>query len=155
MGVELTITNQNPNGSDLPLHCGLNRNKLLSWHEINMYTHTLTWNRCEGNKWCPFLTVNLNHVHFRGMTGIYIVWHGGQNPRTVYVGQGNIAERIAVHRSDPSFLQYSSLGLFVTWASVPGQAARDGIERYLADQLRPMIGEAYPNVPPVGANLPW
>jgi len=120
-----------------------------------MSTQTLTWNRCEGNAWCPFLTVNLNHPHFRGMTGVYIIWHGGQNPQTVYVGQGEIAARIAMHRSDPRILQYSSLGLFVTWASVPLQPVREGIERYLADRLRPRVGEAHPNVPPVGGNLPW
>lgn len=120
-----------------------------------MYTHTLTWNRCEGNQWCPFLTVNLQHPHFRGMTGVYIIWHGGQNPWTVYVGQGDIADRLTEHRSDPRILQYSSLGLFVTWASVTLQPVRNGIERYLAEQLRPRVGEANPNVPPIAANLPW
>ena len=23
----------------------------------------LNWIKCEGNKWCPFLTVNLDHAH--------------------------------------------------------------------------------------------
>lgn len=120
-----------------------------------MYTQTLTWNKCEGNQWCPFLTVNLQHPSFRGVTGVYIIWHGGQNPSTVYVGSGDIADRLAAHRSDPRILQYSSLGLFVTWASVTPQPIRYGIERYLAEQLRPGVGEAYPNVSPIAANLPW
>src|SRR2546425_7002427 len=120
-----------------------------------MYTHTLTWNRCDGNQWCPFLTVNLQHPHFHNLVGAYIIWHGGQNLWTVYVGQGDIANRLAAHRSDAHILQYSSLGLFVTWASVATQPVRDGIERYLAEQLQPRVGQAYPNVPPIGVNLPW
>jgi len=85
---------------------------------------------------------------------LHHIWHGGQNPSTVYVGQGNIADRLTQHRSDPRLLQYSSLGLFVTWAAAIPQL-QAGIERYLADQLRPKVGEAYPNVPPVPVNLPW
>lgn len=115
---------------------------------------TLSWNKCEGNAWCPFLTVNLQHTHFATMAGVYIIWHGGQNPATVYVGQGNIAERIAAHRTEQNILKYSPLGLFVTWASVaPGQ--RDGIERFLADHLKPKEGFAHPAVVAIAANLPW
>lgn len=120
-----------------------------------MYLQTLTWNKCEGNVWCPFLTVNLQHPHFQNLGGVYIIWHGGPTPWTVYVGQGNnIAERITAHRSDQRILQYGSLGLFVTWASVM-PALRDGVERYLADQLRPKEGVAHPQVAPILVSLPW
>ena len=115
----------------------------------------LSWNKCEGSAWCPFLTVNLRHPHFQNLEGVYIIWHGGQNPATVYVGQGNIADRLAQHRLDPRILQYSSLGLFVTWASVPAGPLRDGIERYLADKLEPKVGVGYPNVVPIAVALPW
>ena len=74
------------------------------------------------------MTVNLSHVHFRGLEGVYIIWHGGQNPRVVYVGQGAIADRLAAHREELTNTQYSSLGLFVTWAYVD-PAYRDGVER--------------------------
>jgi hypothetical protein len=119
-----------------------------------MPLQALNWIKCEGNVWCPFLTVNLQHQHFRGLAGVYIIWHSGQTPWTVYVGQGDIADRLLRHRSDPEILQYSSLGLFVTWASVVS-SLRDGIERYLADQLRPKVGAAHPNAPPIPVNLPW
>jgi hypothetical protein len=119
-----------------------------------MYMQTLTWNKCEGDKWCPFLTVNLQHPHFQNLGGIYVIWHGGQNPWTVYVGQGDIADRLAAHRLNPQILQYNSLGLFVTWASVvPG--LRDGIERFLANKLQPKEGAAHPDVAPIETNLPW
>jgi len=119
-----------------------------------MYMQTLTWNKCQGNAWCPFLTVNLQHPHFQNLGGVYIIWHGGQAPATVYVGQGNIAERLGQHRSDPRILQYSSWGLFVTWASVM-PTLRDGIEAFLADKLHPKVGEAHPQAGPITVNLPW
>ena len=80
----------------------------------------------------------------------------------MYVGQGNIAERLAVHRDDPSILRYTHFGLFVSWAEV-AVSARDGVERYLADQLLPLAGERHPdvppivvqNVPPIAVNFPW
>lgn len=116
--------------------------------------YTLNWNKCEANIWCPFLTVNLQHPHFQNLEGVYIIWHGGQSPCTVYVGQGNIADRLAQHRKDPRILQYSPFGLFATWASVT-PSLRNGIERYFADQLRPKEGAARPNVTPIAATLPW
>ena len=119
-----------------------------------MYVQTLNWNKCEGNSWCPFLTVNLQHPYFRNLGGVYIIWHGGQQASTVYVGQGNIADRLAHHRLEPGILKYSPLGLFVTWASVD-PSLRDGVERYLADKLQPKEGLAHPDVNPIAVNLPW
>lgn len=115
---------------------------------------TLSWNKCEGSKWCPFLTVNLDHPHFRNREGVYIVWHGGQSPWTVYVGQGAIADRLRNHRQEQEILQYSHLGLFVTWTQVD-RPNRDGVERFLAERLRPKVGARSPNARPIEVNLPW
>ena len=119
-----------------------------------MYASTLKWVKCEGNRWCELFTVNLQSPHFHGLEGVYIIWHGGQKPWTVYVGQGEIADRIRAHREDPQIRQYSPLGLFVTWAQVPTYG-RDGIERFLADRLQPLVGVAHPSVTPATVNLPW
>lgn len=119
--------------------------------------YALNWNKCQGSKgsvWCPFLTVNLGHPSLQGVNGVYIIWHSGPTPWTVYVGQGNIAERLGQHRRERGILQYSPLGLFVTWASVPWHST-DGIERYLADVLKPKEGQIHPNVPAIEVNLPW
>jgi hypothetical protein len=115
---------------------------------------TLTWSKCEGNKWCPFLTVNLDHPHFRSLEGIYINWHGGQTPWTVYVGQGAIADRLRAHRQEQGILQYSHLGLFVTWAQVD-LGKRDGIELFLNSKLQPREGRRAPIAAQIEVNLPW
>ena len=114
----------------------------------------LVWNKCQGDAWCPFMTVDLNHVHFQGMKGVYVIWHGGVNPKTVYVGKGNIAERIQYHRTKPNIAQYLSNGLFVTWAQVFG-SAQDGIESYLIQTLKPLENEAQPRAIPTSVNHPW
>lgn len=112
------------------------------------------WIKCEGNQWCNFLNVNLAHSHFTGLGGVYIIWHGGQTPWTVYVGQGLIAERLTAHRQEKEILQYSPHGLFVTWAKV-NSPDRDGVELFLSEKLQPRVGHRYPLVSPISINLPW
>ena len=114
----------------------------------------LIWNKCTGDVWCNLLNLNLDHPYFFGFEGVYVIWHGGQNPATVYVGQGNVAERLEGHRTDSRILAYSHYGLFVTWARV-GQPQMDGVERYLADSLKPKVGEAHPAAMPITVNFPW
>ena len=117
----------------------------------------VNWNKCgnQNPQWCNLLSLDLQHAHFTNLQGIYIIWHGGQKPWTVYVGQGNIADRLAQHRRDPKILQYSPFGLFVTWTPVGDLATRNGIERYLANQLTPREGDAHPQAVPIPVNFPW
>jgi hypothetical protein len=88
------------------------------------------------------------------MDGVYIIWHGGSNPKTVRVGQGNIRERLEAHRTDPDVQAYARLGLYVTWASVP-EDSRDGVEAYLAQRLGPILGKRFPDTAPISVNLPF
>ena len=114
----------------------------------------LSWIKCEGDTWCKFLTVNLDHPHFHGLEGVYIIWHGGQHSATVYVGQGEVAARLKDHRNDKDILRYSPQGLFVTWTRVD-RTSRDGVERYLANRLAPKVGTHHPQAAPITVNLPW
>ena len=114
----------------------------------------LNWITCEGNKWCPFLTLNLDHAHFTNSSGVYVIWHGGENPATVYVGKGHIARRIRFHRNSDEILKFSHLGLFVTWAQV-SPSHQEGVERFLAASLNPKAGENHPHVTPITVNFPW
>ena len=115
----------------------------------------LNWTRCQGDVWCKLNSVNLEHAHFNNKPcGVYIIWHGGTKPWAVYVGQGDIKERIAKHRKDPDIQQYEHLGLYVTWATVQ-EYYRNGVEAYLANQWRPIVGRHYPQVDPITVNSPW
>jgi hypothetical protein len=113
------------------------------------------WNKCLPDAWCPLATVNLEHSHFDSMDGVYIIWHGGNSPRTVYIGTGRIRDRLRAHRIEPGGVQtYSSLGLFVTWAAVVSDR-QAGVAHYLADQFAPLLPLQRPDVPPEEVNKPF
>ena len=114
----------------------------------------LNWIKCQGDVWCKLATVNLAHDHFQGMEGVYIIWHGGQAAKVVYVGQGTIRDRLREHRSDNRIQQYAGFDLFATWASVPPQN-RSGVERHLADKWQPLVGTNHPDANPIEVNSPW
>ncbi len=86
--------------------------------------------------------------------GVYLIWHGGQTPRVVRVGQGDIADRLECHRTDPRVQAYRDEGLYVTWAAVP-EVLVDGVERYLAEEWPPLVGDRWPNVRPLEVNTPF
>lgn len=110
----------------------------------------LSWQKCLGNVWGSLLWVDLGHSHFDSMEGVYIIWQA--NGQVVRVGQGIIKDRLSAHRNDPAITRYNNL--YVTWAPVLA-TYRNGVERYLANTLRPLIGDAFPNAVPMAVNLPW
>ena len=110
----------------------------------------VNWVKCQGAVWCRFLDVDPKSIG--NVSGVYIIWQaGGEVSRAVYVGQGNIAERLSDHRRDGRIIAYQSL--LVTWAALP-QNLLDGAERYLARVYRPLVGERVPNAPEVIVNHP-
>ena len=112
----------------------------------------LNWIRCgNDHHWCDLARLNLDMDTF----GVYVIWHEGNPGRVGRIGQGDIAERLATHRTDRTITQYASNGaLRVTWAAVPASQT-DGVERYLADHLDPLIGDAFPTADPIAVRLPW
>lgn len=115
---------------------------------------TLNWKKRQDGKWFKLTDVNLVDPHFIDLEGVYIIWYEGTNRIVVRVGQGEIKERISDHQTDPRIMTYKSHGLYVTWAMVL-PLYRNGIERYLFEKLKPIVGFRYPNVPAIQVNLPW
>ena len=113
------------------------------------------WARCVSGVervWCQLRTVDAESVNSRG---VYIIWHGGQTPRVVNVGRGDIASRISHYRTSSRMLQYESEGmLMVTWARI-AEADRRGVEKFLASQLNPIRGDDEDPIAPIPVNLPW
>ena len=116
----------------------------------------LFWIKCQGDAWCPFMTVNLDYAHFQGLEGVFVIWHGGPAPKTVYVGKGFIAERVRELRSQSMITQYlaSGLPLLVIWAKV-SPTDQAGVESYLVSALKPLENRVHPSTTPVPVNLPW
>lgn len=115
----------------------------------------VTWIKCKPNSWCSLENLNLDSLG--EVAGVYIIWHEGNPGRVVRIGQGNpIKNRLSAHRNDPQILSYKRYGtLRVTWAEISSSWQRDGVERYLAETLHPLVGDAFPNVVPIAVNAPW
>ncbi len=113
----------------------------------------LSWIKCDGgDHWCGLELVDLTNVTAEG---VYIIWHEGNPGRVVRIGQGDIVSRLGEHKNDSEILAYRSQGVLrVTWAAVPA-AQRDGVERYLADQLPPLIGDVFPDAEAIAVSAPW
>lgn len=71
---------------------------LNPWRKIGM---ELTRLKCEGDVWCSLTRLNLETVNEHG---VYVIWHGGKPSHVVYVGQGDVADRLKEHRTNPSAL---------------------------------------------------
>lgn|SRR5208337_903731 len=115
----------------------------------------LTWKTCgDDGHWCSLENLDLESVG--DIAGVYIIWHAGNPGRVVRVGQGDpIKTRLSAHRNDREILAYKQFGaLRVTWASVP-YSQRDGVERYLANHWKPLVGAAFPDALPIAVNSPW
>jgi hypothetical protein len=115
---------------------------------------SVKWMVCGDDKhWCSLKALNLDAA---SENGVYIIWHEGNPGKVVRVGQGApVGNRLSAHRNDDEILAYAQKGaLRVTWAAVPA-AQRDGVERYLADRFRPLVGDAFPDVDPIEVNSPW
>jgi hypothetical protein len=118
----------------------------------------LSWQvEAMSGNWISLDTFNFSTI---ATFGVYIIWHGkwitSLTPaRTIRVGQGNIWQRLPEHHSDPAVTWYRQFGpLAVTWATVSPLLV-DGVERFLASRLNPLIGDRFPNAVPIAVNLPW
>lgn len=118
-------------------------------------TLNLTWTKCQGDVWGSLINIDLTHPYLDSIEGVYIIWHGGRNPRVVRVGQGVVRDRLNVQRKNKAILQYKNSGpLHVTWSTVDARY-RDGVERYLTERLEPLIEDRFLTVPPIEVNLPY
>jgi len=110
----------------------------------------LDWIKYPDGNWCNLLGLNLDDPHFNNMDGVYIIW--SDKGYVVRLGQGTVKDRIRDHRVNQLILKHPTL--YATWAQVP-VTYRGRVERYLADALKPVIGNAFPQEPPLQVNLPW
>ena len=115
----------------------------------------IEWKKCKRGAWCILSELDLDHEHFNDMEGVYVIWQGEENPVALRAGQGLIKECLARERDDKDLLAYGEKHkLYVTWAEV-NPRFRDGVFRYISEALKPEIENSYPDVSPIGVNLPW
>jgi hypothetical protein len=122
-----------------------------------MSSITVNWFKCGDDKhWCDFYRLDLSK-NLDGAAGVYVIFYlgsGTKRGRVVRVGQGNVANRLAAHREDSEISAHKNKGLLVTWARVHGQQ-HNGVEKYLSDVFKPLVGERFPNRTPIEVNSPF
>lgn len=108
------------------------------------------WNKNQTD-WYSFEKYKFSNI---STIGVYMIWYAGNPGRTVRIGQGTIGTRLTEHKQNNTILSYRNYGeLFVTWAAVPQQSL-DGVERYLAENYDPLVGDRFPEAYPIAVNLP-
>jgi len=99
----------------------------------------IKWQRTVKGRFHNMMHLDTVAEGLRGQGGVYAIWHGGLQSEWLYVGfSSDLGRQIDPLIDDPRFWEYSSKGLYVTWAFV-GEEFRHGIVRYLTETLKPTI----------------
>lgn len=88
--------------------------------------------------------------------GVYVIWKPATSllfARTIRVGSGDIRSRLLAHKADPQIFAHGRHDLRFTYCN-PAVSLVPGIERYLAEQLHPLVGDRFPDAYQVPVNLP-
>jgi CheY-like chemotaxis protein len=131
---------------------GGSRETVISERSIDAFVQ---WEKCKRGTWCILSELDLDHGHFNDIEGVYVIWQGEENPVALRADQGLIRECLAKERNDKDLLaDREQHEIYVTWAAV-NPRFRDGVVRYIKEALKLELENSYPDVPPIGVNLPW
>ena len=115
-----------------------------------MQQHNLNWIKdSEGKSYTLDKITPPNRYFNKLKPGVYLIWN--QSGQAIYVGQGNIGDRLSVHRQT---YQYQRHQLWVSWAEVDNSGRRNGIEVYLHEHLDPRDSTCNLTDLPIPVNLP-
>lgn len=113
------------------------------------------WAKTPGGRWHDLWGDNLSAVG--SAFGVYVIalaLPGERDRLSVYMGEGNIRQRLQSHRRKPKFKQFRRVGKLVfTWTEVDTKRAAQGIETHLHVERTPClcaaccIGDIPVNIP--------
>jgi hypothetical protein len=113
------------------------------------------WHKCLGGVWCNLYRVDADHKNLKGFVGLYIIWSGKfENERNILaVGYGDVRKAIVQYKEDIAIKAFEHLGVFVTWADIPGNK-RKNIHNFLIKKLSPKFTTKLEKGGEVEINLP-
>ena len=118
----------------------------------------LKWVKSLDNNWLDLGRLDLEAMSRNPSRpfGVYIIWHGGQGPRIVRIGKGDIAQRLLAHRQNPLITRFEKQGpLMVTWAVLHDPHRQAAIEKYLNGQFPPLVRDQLSDMAPERIRSPF
>lgn len=112
------------------------------------------WVKSVVGDYLDLLRLDLTSSYFsEARSGVYVIWYAGPGKSAVIrVGQGNIHDELSIRKADPQIAQFSSQGqLKVSWIVID-QKNFDGVEVYLYDYYKPLVGERKAGVQSIPVN---
>lgn len=90
------------------------------------------------------------------LKGVYIIWLINHNPpRALRLGQGEIKNRLKEHIQNKEILKYRiKFSIVFSYAKLSLNQC-DNVERFLGDNLSPIVGDKFPDCEPRKVNLPY
>lgn len=98
------------------------------------------WMRSPKNKYYNFLNLEPEEVGLSGVSGVYVIWHGGLRPEWIYIDHtDNLAQTFEDLRGNREIIDFDRHGsLFVTWAEIRPEF-QAGVVKYLNQVIPPII----------------
>ena len=118
----------------------------------------LHWVKSLENNWFDLARIDLQAMLRTPSRpqGIYIIWHGGEDPKIVRIGIGDVVRKLIAHRANPQITRYTKNGpLMVTWAVQPDPLRQAGIARYLTEQFYPLVRDVPIDMPAIAVRSPF
>ena len=97
----------------------------------------VNWERTDQCYWHEIMKLDFSESCFQRLSGIFIIWHGGPNPKVLFIGQGDIPTQLDMLRHKMEYKKFIPIGLFVTWAKF-NKEQWNGVHRFLNEKLRPV-----------------
>jgi hypothetical protein len=108
-----------------------------------------------GEVWCDLNRVDADHENVAGVSGVYVIWHGKDDDRTVLkIGAGVISKELKNNKDDIAVQAFAQYGLKVTWAETP-KSKTNRIDLFLNTELKPKFAGTPPKAKPLEVNDPW
>lgn len=98
------------------------------------------WAKTPTGRYHRFIYLDPEESGLTGVSGVFVIWHGGVRPEWVYVAKAkDLAAAMHEAAADEEIMHHELFGgLFITWSLVVPKY-QDGVVRFLTEGLRPVV----------------
>jgi len=104
------------------------------------------WTKSPGGKFHRLLFTDPEKLGISGVSGIYVLWHGGLKPKWIFVDKSNdLGRDLDAALDNQDVMAYDGRGgIFASWALIRPEY-QDGVLKFLLETMTPLID--HPNPP--------